>query len=311
MKHKKAICFVIGAIVLLGITSFAVSPREGVVYDIISTRAKLAEIAEEKEGTIDVLFAGDSLVFRAISPLAIWSLTGITSYDLSDGAMRLCDQSVMIKNACKGQSPKLLVLEADIMTMAASPYKDDFALPTNLIESIFPIFHYHIFYKGWHPFEEGGGLSEMRKGYKPSHDIKPYEGSPDYMEEDAPPMVIEPLNQKYLEEIADYCSDNGIELLVLALPSAGNYNKETHKGIREWSDAHGVPFLDMNLSLEDIGLDWNTDTKDGGDHMNSAGAEKVSAYLADYLKDNYELTDHRGDKDYAEWDRDYNEAGKD
>ena len=67
----------------------------------------------------------------------------------------------------------------------------------------------------------------------------------------------------------------------------------------------------MNLSLEDIGLDWNTDTKDGGDHMNSAGAEKVSAYLADYLKDNYELTDHRGDKDYAEWDRDYNEAGKD
>ncbi len=309
MRHKKAICFIIGAIVLLAITSCAVSPGEGEVYDIISTREKLSEIAQERDDSIDVLFAGDSLVFRAISPLKIWDITGITSYDLSDGAMRLCDQTVMVKNACKKQSPKLLVLEADIMTMAASPYKDEFALPTNLIERLFPIFHYHIFYKAWHPFDKEDGVSAIRKGYKPSEDIKPYNGEWDYMETDAESMVIEPLNQKYLDEIAGFCRENGIELLVLALPSATNYNKETHKGIQAWADAHGVPFLDMNLMWEDIGLDWNTDTKDGGDHMNSAGADKVSSFLADYLEKNYKLTDHRGDEAYADWDRDYKGAG--
>ena len=309
MKHKRAICFAAGAVILLFITSYLVSPREGVVYDIISTREKLAEIALEKDDTIDVLFAGDSLVFRAISPLQIWGLTGITSYDLSDGAMRLCDQNVMIRNACKTQKPKLLVLEADIMSMAASPYKDDFALPTNLIERIFPIFHYHIFYKAWKPFEKGEDLSVLRKGYKPSDAVSPYEGSTDYMQEEAKPMVIEPLNQKYLGEISAFCRDNSIELLVLALPSAGNYNRETHKTIQEWSDAHDVTFLDMNLMWEDIGLDWNTDTKDGGDHMNSSGAEKVSAYIADYLEENYELTDHRDDEFYEDWNKDYNEAG--
>ena len=58
MRHKKAICFVIGAIVLLAITSCAVSPGEGEVYDIISTREKLAEIAQERDDSIDVFFAG-------------------------------------------------------------------------------------------------------------------------------------------------------------------------------------------------------------------------------------------------------------
>lgn len=308
LKHKKAVFFSIGAVILLFITSYIVSPDEGEVYDIVSTREKLQEVGQETPDSIDVLFAGDSLVFRAISPLRIWDLTGITSYDLSDGAMRLCDQSVMIKHVCKEQSPKLVVLEADIMSKDASPYKDDFALPTNLIEKLFPIFHYHVFYKSFHPFEEDDPSSE-RKGYKPADGIQAYNGDPDYMAEDeaSDPVSIGPVNQKYLDGIADFCEKNDIELLILALPSAINYDYETHKAIQNWADDHYVKFLDMNLITDDIGIDWSTDTKDGGDHMNPSGAEKVSAYLAEYLKANYDLTDHRDDDFYEEWNIDYNE----
>ncbi len=297
--------FIIGLFILLFLTSFAVSPDVDEVYDIISVREKLDEVSWEKDNSIDVLFTGDSLVFRDISPLRIWHETGITSYDLSQGGMRLCDQYVMIKNVCKKQTPDLIVLEADVMTQDASPYKDDFALPTNLMEKIFPIFHYHTFYKAFHIVDDENYFLIQNKGYDPVEGTEPYKGSLSYMEDKAEPFEIEPLNLKYLENISDYCRDNNITLIVLALPSPGNYNKEIHRAVQQWSDEHNSAFLDMNLLQEDIGIDWEKDTKDEGDHLNPSGAEKVSKYLAGYLETNYRLSDHRNDEAYDGWNRDY------
>lgn len=305
-RNMIPICFIAGLFILLALASYAVSPDVDEVYDIISVREKLYEINHVEKDTIDVLFTGDSLVFRDISPLRIWKDTGITSYDLSQGAMRLCDQYVMIKNVCRRQDPSLLVLEADVMTQDASPYKDDFALPTNLIEKYLPIFHYHTFYKAFHPFEDDDSyLLTRNRGYDPVDGIEPYEGPGDYMNTPAEPFEIGLLNLKYLEFITDYCEKNDITLLVLALPSPGNYNSEVCKAIRAWSDANNAEFLDMNPLWEDIGIDWSQDTKDGGDHMNPSGAEKVSRFLGEYLEENYDLTDHRNDEAYDNWNRDY------
>ena len=57
----------------------------------------------------------------------------------------------------------------------------------------------------------------------------------------------------------------------------------------------------MNLILDELALDWNTDTRDGGDHMNLSGAEKVSSYLGKYLLNTGLFVDHRADEAYAEW----------
>ena len=64
----------------------------------------------------------------------------------------------------------------------------------------------------------------------------------------------------------------------------------------------GLAYLDLNLLQDEVPIDWETDTKDGGDHMNAWGAEKVSAYLAQYLKEQYGLTDHRKEEGYADWE---------
>lgn len=306
--HKRAAGFIIGLIIVLGITSFAVSPGGSEVYDIVSTKKRIEDVRSEDPDSIDVLFAGNSLVFKDISPLKLWELEGITSYDLSKGAMRLCDQCSMIFNSCRTQSPKLIVLEANTMFTEASPYKDDFALPTNLVEKIFPIFHYHIFYKAWHIFDDGEGLTRIRKGYMPSYGVNEYYGPFDYMEEEAEPQEIKPLNREYLENIVDYCKKNDIELLVAAFPSPANYNKETHRAIQEWADEHGLEFLDLNLKIDEVGIDWAADSNDAGDHMNYEGSMKVSAYMADYLKEHYELADHRGEEGYESWDEDCEES---
>ena len=61
----------------------------------------------------------------------------------------------------------------------------------------------------------------------------------------------------------------------------------------------GVPFVNM----QHIGvIDNQTDCFDWQGHLNPTGAEKVTAYLGEWLAKNYALEDHRGKAEYAYWD---------
>ena len=46
----------------------------------------------------------------------------------------------------------------------------------------------------------------------------------------------------------------------------------------------GVPCVDLNERQKAVGIDWHTDSLDGGDHLNISGAQKTTAYLMQYLK---------------------------
>ncbi|MBR0457747.1 MAG: hypothetical protein IJJ26_00785 [Victivallales bacterium] len=110
-------------------------------------------------------------------------------------------------------------------------------------------------------------------------------------------------NAQYLDMIQDLCSQNGCELVLVKVPVrttksySGYWGPEKHAVIQEMADQRGIRFLDLND--EDIGLDWSTDTPDGGQHMNAKGAEKVSVFLSRWMKANYGLGDRRS----ADWDR--------
>ena len=176
------------------------------------------------------------------------------------------------------------MLEPGMFFSDASPYKDDFALPTNLIEKIFPIFHYHTFYKAWSfsDDDESVRITRLMKGFQTTEDTTPYTGGSDYMEENEKPEEIQDLNRRYLNDIVSFCNENGIKIIVAALPSPVNYNMGKHKAVSEWADEYGIEFIDLNLMQEELGIDWNTDTKDGGDHLNIEGSKKVTGFLAEH-----------------------------
>ncbi len=63
----------------------------------------------------------------------------------------------------------------------------------------------------------------------------------------------------------------------------------------------------MNFNLvNDFDVDYSKDFLDFA-HLNVYGATKFTLYFSDYLSKNYELPDHRKDKNYLSWEEEYDE----
>ena len=105
---------------------------------------------------------------------------------------------------------------------------------------------------------------------------------------------------KYLDDIDTICRENGASLVLVSTPSPKNWNYEKHNGVMQWAEENSVSYIDLNLIAE-IGIDWATDTKDGGDHLNLEGAKKVTYYLGGILGELCELQDTRNNPDYEDW----------
>ena len=97
------------------------------------------------------------------------------------------------------------------------------------------------------------------------------------------PAPIPEASQRMLESLGALCRKQGARLMLISVPNAKAWDLERHRRVAALAEKLGIEYLDMNL--EQVGLDWQTDCLDGGDHLNEWGAKKVSRYLAAYLAD--------------------------
>ena len=98
-------------------------------------------------------------------------------------------------------------------------------------------------------------------------------------------------NREVLEEICVICKDNGIVLYPVVPPYPNCYNiynveayRNMNRDMEQLFDAYGYRFIDFNAAEYEGNpeLPRTDEFKDVG-HMNDAGAEKFSAYLAEYV----------------------------
>lgn len=115
------------------------------------------------------------------------------------------------------------------------------------------------------------------------------------------------INYGALEKISQLCKTHGCELILTKVPvypdtsvTGGIWSKEKHDITREVADKLGVKFLDLNNV--DLGIDWTTDTCDGGEHLNEWGAIKASRYYAHWLMNDYGMTPTNDEKRAKAWD---------
>lgn len=308
----RAACFIFVFFVLLWLSSYIFVPSlSGGKNSGVKNYMALGYLGEPK-GTLDVVAVGNSDLYSGVSPMEMWNSYGITSYVSSEPRQRMVQAYNILSDVLKLQNPKLVILESDSVF---SDNKDATGLGATALEIVkqhFPTLAYHDRWKHFKIssyFTKKPAWRNESKGYNYSGEVRPYKGA-EYMIPSNDVLEIDASNLFYMNKIVQLCKEKGIPLLFIEVPSANSWNYAKHNTMVKYARENGANFVDFNLLLNEIGLDWKMDTRDKGNHLNFSGAKKVSHFLGDYLIKTYALTDHRKDPKYDSWHIDYNKYTK-
>lgn len=271
----------------------------------------------------DVIFVGDCEVYENFSPIELYRDYGITSY-IRGSAQQLVWQSYyMLEDTLRYETPKVAVFNVlalkydepqseaynrmtiDGMKLSGSKLGAIEASMTeeeNLLDYLFPILRYHSRWSdlSWEDVEYMFHKDKIsHNGYYMRVDVRPVDGFPE-------PDILADYTlgsnaMKYLDMMRKLCEEKGVELVLVKSPSLyPHWYEEWDEQIVDYAQKYGLDYFNYEKLADDIGIDYNTDTYDAGLHLNLDGAEKLSKYFGAYLKENYDLEDHREDPEYAQ-----------
>lgn len=298
MKHKKlyrAGVFVLLLALLISLCSLFFAPHD-LSNGYIS----------EPDNSLDFLAIGDSECLTSISPMKIWEEYGYAGYNCGVYSERIQDAYYYLQKLLGRQSPKVVFLETNMIFRTTTYAKE----LTNVVNSFtayaIPLFQFHSRWKSPKSLLQHTDIKQRddcMRGLHYTTDQKAYSGA-NYINASQQRQDIPWEQMRYFRKIIELCQANGIQLVLYSTPSPVCWSYARHNSVQQVADEYGLAYLDMNLDLNDVGIDWTTDTYDGGDHVNFSGAEKVSSYLGAYLYKNCSLTDHSTDPLYADWNTD-------
>lgn len=285
---------------------------------------------KQEKDSIDVVFIGTSHVYHGISPMDLWNEYGMTSYNLGTGSQGLALSYYLTKEAIRTQHPSMIVLESwgarypesyqtsnlprthmvvDSLPLGKTKielYKDfvNQVLPKDeRLEFYFPIIRNH---GRWQDLElkDFKRTNEFAKGQTLSTGIRL---------QTEPPIVDEcteltDKNRHFLEKIIQLCNDNNTSLVIYTIPTADfKHYAEYHKcanSVIKMAEEYGIPAIDFEHYRSEIGIDYSLDFIDR-EHLNTQGSTKFTLFFGQWLKGNFEITDHRLEERYNQWNTDY------
>ena len=279
---------------------------------------------EQPEDSIDVVVLGSSHVHYGVNTAELWEDYGISAYDFSSAEQPLWISYHYLKEICKTQSPKVVVLDF----YAPAAYKEDYKYKYHhlaesfngfdfsinkiqmmlasidgqdqLLNKYFPgFFGYHDRYDQLtdEDFEEMNYDYENFKGFTPYFRCQETSTPVLGTDEIAPPTEK---SQKYLQKIVDYTKENNIKLLITLVPYQLNCEQVTDVVQEEdkrynWlmqyvseqnEEGNDNVYFDYTLThLDQIGIDFESGNDTfDGGHLNYYGSCKFSNYLGMFLR---------------------------
>ncbi len=330
---KNIICFLVFCFLLLEVFIHCTYLFRNTGRD---ARQNVLGFYNEKQDSLDVVFVGGSNVYRFWNPMNAWNSFGIASYNYSVSGMPTAGTITAIQDIEKTQDPDVIVVDVRRVlsgygdreiTAGMRNVWDSQDLSLHRMQSIryyaalnhipiqeaisayLDIIQYHSNYEAlgeeqhWRWMDNRASESldteEFYKGFSISAAHVPQKAPSDAIHYEKGELSED--SYKIVRDIIVYCNQQEISLLLCASPYVTNeVNQGELNAIGELAREYGCGFIDANKYYEEMGLDFSTDFYDT-EHVNILGAQKYTALMARYLKENYDLADHRGDPEYESW----------
>lgn len=329
MKLKKilsAVAMVLVFAAVFGLLSRLLEPK----YMTELEEGSMISEYYDQAGGHDVIFIGDCEVYDNFSPMELWREYGITSYVRGSAHQLVWQSYYILKETLRYETPKAVVFNVAAMRTAApdsEPYnrlaidrmrwsaekvgiiRASMTEEEDFLSYVFPILRYHsrfseltgedleYLFKTEQNFWNG---YQFHTGVEAAGRLPAKRPLADYRFSD--------LCYEYLEKMAELCEENGVELILVKAPSLYPYWYDEYDAqIAEFAGEHGLAYYNFAAAAEEIGLDFTTDTYDGGLHLNLDGTVKLCDYFGAILAGSHGMADHRDDPAIAEG---YNEKLK-
>lgn len=325
IEKKACIRFVVSALIVIVSLYFIQRLLMPKYIDDVVEGAFVAEYYEQEKDH-DVIFIGDCEVYTNFSPIVLWKAYGINSYIRGSAEQYIWQSYYLLEDTLRYEVPDVVIFNIQSLQFSESQNEAynrmtlegmEWSAPKvksilasmkpeeEFVDYVFPILRYHTRWSELNKtdFQYMFDTKQVsHNGYYLRVDAKPAENIPE-------PRVLSDYSfgenaWKYLDMMVALCEENGIELILIKAPSLWPYwYDEWEVQVEEYAENHGLRYINFLEYIDDIGLNYNTDTYDAGLHLNISGAEKLSLYMGRILSEEIGLEDRRNDEHLsAIWD---------
>ena len=265
-----------------------------------------------------VLFVGDCEVYESFSPVTLFEEFGVTSYIRGSAQQLMWQSYYLLSEMLRAETPRAVVLSICSLRYAepqSEAYNrmtlDGMRLGREKFEAIrasltegeselsyyIPLLRYHD-----RLFELTGedarylfkGPEHTFNGYLMRTERVPYSWLPSSPSLTDPAFGEKP--RAYLDRIVALCREKGIALILVKSPSLyPAWYEEWDQWLAAYAREQGVAYLNAIPYMEEMGIDLDEDTYDGGIHLNVYGVEKFTRWFGNWLTERVELEDQRTD----------------
>ncbi len=321
-------------VIFMGINTFMRSPED---RNKVQAERRYDELYTDPKDTWEGVLIGASMVDRAWAAPYAWDQYGMTVYALGMDAYPFMMTDYVLDEVLTRQDISFVAVEMHCLCsgslerdetqirwtteyirsplikiksiLHAFSYSDEWhpgTIPTDMttrLSYFFPVIKFHTrltngTYTKW---DYDVGQTNMKGVFRGTYYAS------------VTPITLEPfeeigtLNEEQtalLDEIIAYCADKGIELVFYSTPGeSGEEDNLEINAIGRYAEEKGCLVLNFNEEavLEASDVDADTDFINRL-HMNALGARHFTDYFSEWLHENLDLEDHRGEEDYASWD---------